>query len=134
MALSDFPPFLTDNDPASNFAAYTRAVTGSWQILTLASGIAHQGGDKMSYRREGGRVFFRWGISGTGIAANSNVDLGSVVSSCRPPSSRYCPGVLGASGNVSGGLVINAAGVVSFRNGATTSSYYLFDGVSFDLG
>ena len=131
MALSDFPPFLTDNDPASDFAAYTRAMVGPWYDVPLASGFAYQGSSKMRVRREGGRVFFEWGISSTGITALGVYTIStSIPAALCPPVSRYCPGVLSNNGNATGGLILWPDGRLQFRLGGATGSYYLFDGVT----
>lgn len=104
-----------------------------WQVLELNSPYVRQGSVDVTYRRRGGLVFIRWGISPTGIPVGTTATLtiAEIPEGFRPGLTLYLP-VVGNAGSVDidkAAWIITTGGLLQFRPASTTAStYFLLPG------
>lgn len=101
-----------------------------WVDCPLRPGTSQQGGSLPQVRRIGKTVYIRWGVSGTGKAANTNSQVFTIPTGFRPATSSYVT-VASSNGNASALGVIHPSGIVDLRTSASTGSYYMWDGATY---
>lgn len=97
-----------------------------WVDVAISSGFAQQGTQTPQVRKIGKVVYMRWGWSNTGLTANSAFAVGTIPDGYRPPFDHHWP-IAGSSAATLGAGVVNSAGVVTIKTGATVAAYYLFN-------
>lgn len=97
-----------------------------WVDCPLVSGTSQQGASLPQVRRIGKTVQMRWGVSGTGKAANSSSNVCTVPVGFRPKDWRYFTAA-SASTNVTPRIVVRGDGLVVLYVPSSTSTYYIFD-------
>ena len=68
----------------------------------------------------------RWGVSGTGKAANSTSNVCTIPVGFRPTEYKYFAAA-SASANAPVNITVRSDGVVVLKVSSTTSTYYIFD-------
>lgn len=97
-----------------------------WVDCPLRSGTSQQGASLPQVRRIGKVVRMRWGVSGSGKAANSVSEVCTIPVGFRPTEYKYFT-VASASANYPGRLVPQPSGIVALYVPSASSSYYIFD-------
>lgn len=97
-----------------------------WVDCALLSGVTQQGQSLPQVRRIGPQILMRWGISGTGIAANSLKDVFRIPIGFRPVEWKYFPVVTNSTASM-GRSVVKSDGIVQLGSSNSTASYYIWD-------
>lgn len=97
-----------------------------WVDCPLVSGTTQQGASLPQVRRIGKKVYMRWGVNGTGKAANSISSVCTIPVGFRPVEYKYFTAT-SASANTIPRIVVRTDGAVVLYVPSTTSSYYIFD-------
>lgn len=126
VAQSSLSNSLTRKDYVDGLAA-----KGAWVNVTIASGYARQSTSDPQVRKNGGRVFMRWGWSNTGMSAWAGHIVGTLPAGYAPEQLVY---VVVASGTAESSAlgVIYPDGRVEVRTNRILGSYYMFDVASWD--
>lgn len=100
-----------------------------WGDCVLLNGTSMQGGMLPKARLRDKKIELQWGVSGSGIGANSARVACRLPFGIRPSANRYAtaPGHSAASSCM---IVVLSTGEIEVRTGATAPNYVMFDQVS----
>lgn len=127
----------TKQRPAPDYLAIRTRVLNEldtkWVNCTLGASGTQQGATLPAAKRRGDEVSLRWGVSGTGLAANTFYEVAFLPAGIPGPSGdRYFPVVSNTPAGAAQ-LVIEPTGRIVLRTGASVGTYYMFDAIRFRI-
>lgn len=97
-----------------------------WVDCALLSGVTQQGQSLPQVRRIGPQILMRWGISGTGITANTLKDVFRIPIGFRPVEWKYFPVATNSTQSL-GRSIVKSDGIVQLGSSGSVGNYYIWD-------
>ena len=101
-------------------------IDSGWVDCPLVSGTSQQGASLPQVRRIGKKVYMRWGVSGTGKAANGTTNVCTIPVGFRPTEWKYFM-IAGSGITTYARITVRSDGSVGMNTAASVGSYYIFD-------
>ena len=120
--------------PSSLASVVQEELTAEWVDVTVNGGYASQGGaHDPQVRLIGSRVYMKGGVDSTGLTASTNETAVMTVPAGWEPVKPYYVMVASSAPDRAGRALIGSDGDIDLLLPSSVGSYYLFDGISWDV-